>query len=207
VLRIVCCRFLALAGLVTLLAACGEPPAPPRTAAPDVPGSASASAGPAYPLPSGITAPVPLPTGGLPPGTVPTLPYVPPTYVPPATLPLVTTTPPRTTTTTTAPTPTTSPAAKCRSGPTPAQVVAVLKGLPGIPDRKLAVADGPFCSGAWHFARVQIAGEDPKKAEQLFVVTTGTPTALKVVEAGTDVCSVEVQTKAPAGIRVRACGA
>ncbi|MEU8606702.1 hypothetical protein AB0C29_01675 [Actinoplanes sp. NPDC048791] len=202
-LRIVCCRFLALAGLVTLLAACGEPPAPPLAAPPDAPGGASASSGAAYPLPSGITVPVPVPTGGFPPATVPTLPYV-----PPATLPPVATTPPRTTTpTTAAPTPTTPPAPKCRSGPTAAQVVAVLKGLPGIPDRQLAVSDGPFCAGSWQFAQVQIAGEDPKKAEQLFVVTTGTPTALKVIEAGTDVCSVEVQTKAPAGIRVRACGA
>ncbi|MEU8230142.1 hypothetical protein AB0C12_11120 [Actinoplanes sp. NPDC048967] len=211
-LRIVCCRFLALAGLMTLLAACGEPPAPAPTAPPDAPGGASASSGGPYPLPSGITAPVPVPTGGLPPGglppgglppgALPTLPYVPQATLPP---PVVTTTPPRTTTA--APTPTTTPAPKCRSGPTAAQVVAVLKGLPGIPDRELAVSDGPFCAGSWQFAQVQIAGEDPKKAEQLFVVTTGTPTALKVIEAGTDVCSVEVQTKAPAGIRVRACGA
>lgn len=86
-------------------------------------------------------------------------------------------------------------------------MLAVLEGLPGIPEQQLAVAEGPFCSGSWQFATVQIAGEDPKEAEQLFVVTSGTPTALKVIEAGTDVCSIEVQTKAPPGIRVRACGA
>jgi hypothetical protein len=202
VLRNVRYRLLALAGLLTLLAACGEPPAPPLTELPATPGGAGPS-GSAFPLPTGITAPVlPVPTGGIPPVTVP--------YVPPATLPPVFTTPPRITTTTppaTLPTPATPPAAKCRSGPTPAQVLAVLKDLPGIPDQKLALTDGPFCSGSWQFAQVQIAGADPKSAEQLFVVTTGTPTALKVIEAGTDVCSVEVQTKAPAGIRVRACGA
>ncbi|GAA3349697.1 hypothetical protein GCM10020358_72770 [Amorphoplanes nipponensis] len=194
-------RLLALAGLLTLLAGCGEPPAPPLTA-PPLDGSTGASTS-AYPLPSGLTVPAPVPTGILPPATLPTVPYV-----PPATLPPVATTPPRTTTTTTTPpAPTVSLAPKCRSGPTPAQMLAVLKGLPGIPDRKLAVADGPYCAGSWQFAAVQIAGEDPKEAEQLFVVTTGTPTALKVIEAGTDVCSVEVQSKAPAGIRARACGA
>ena len=197
-LRNVRYRLLALAGLLMLLAACGKPPEPPLSGPPEARGSAgSASA-----LPSGYTAPVPLPTtGGLPPGTLPTVPYVPPATLPPVVT--TTTTPPPTTT----PTSTVPPAPKCRSGPTKALVLAVLKGLPGIPEQELAVADGPFCSGSWQFATVQIAGEDPKDAEQIFVVTTGTPTALKVIEAGTDVCSVEVQTKAPAGIRVRACGA
>jgi hypothetical protein len=208
VLRNVRYRFLALAGSLTLLAACGEPPAPPLTAPPGASASAGPGAsGPVLPLPSGYpTGALPtgvLPTGVLPPGGLPTLPpYVPP-YVPPATLPRVTTTPPRTTT---PPTPPVPPAAKCpASGPTKAQVLAVLEGLPGIPAKKLEVVDGPFCSGSWQFAAVRIA--DEAKAEQLFVVTTGKPTALKVIEAGTDVCSTEVQTKAPAPIRVRACGA
>jgi hypothetical protein len=203
VLRIVHLRFLALAGLMTLLAACGEPPAPPLTAPPGTSASGSAS-GPVLPLPSGLSAPVPVPTGGLPPATLPTVPYV-----PPATVPYVPYTPPATTppATTTRPAPTVSAAAKCRSGPTAAQVLAVLEGLPGIPEKELKVTEGPFCSGTWQFAAVQIADEAPKDAEQLFVVTTGTPTALKVIEAGTDVCSNEVQTRAPAGIRVRACGA
>ncbi|MFI7545988.1 hypothetical protein [Actinoplanes sp. NPDC049599] len=205
-LRNVPLRLLALAGSLTLLAACGEPPAPPLTAPPGPSASPGTGAsGPVLPLPSGYpTGPLPtgtLPPGALPPGALPTLPYV-----PPATLPPVATTPPRTTATTTPPTPTVSPAAKCpAAGPTKAQVLAVLAGLPGIPDKKLEVAEGPFCSGSWQFAAVRIA--DEAKAEQLFVVTTGKPTALKVIEAGTDVCSTEVQTKAPAPIRVRACGA
>jgi hypothetical protein len=199
VLRNVHYRLLALAGALTLLAACGEPPAPPLTAPPQASGGVIAS-GSALPLPSGFTAPATVPTGGVP-GLLPT-----PPYVPPATLPPVTTTPPRTTTTTTTrPTSTVPPAARCRSGPSAAQVLAVLEGFPGIPEQELAVAAGPFCSGSWQFAEVQIA-DNPNKAERLFVVTTGTPTALKVFEAGTDVCSTEVQTQAPAGIRVRACG-
>ncbi|RSM50384.1 hypothetical protein DMB66_43690 [Actinoplanes sp. ATCC 53533] len=195
-LRDVRYRLLALAGLLMLLTACGKPPDPPLSGPPGGP----VSAGSASALPSGFTAPQPVPTG-LPPGALPTLPPLP--YVPPTTLPPVTTTTPQTTT----PASTVSPAPKCGGGPTTAQMLAVLEGLPGIPEQKLAVAEGPFCSGSWQFATVQIAGEDSKDAEQIFVVTTGTPTALKVIEAGTDVCSVEVQTKAPAGIRVRACGA
>ncbi len=203
-LRNVCFRFLVLAGSLTLLAACGEPPAPPLTAPPEASPSAGANAsGPVLPLPSGYSAPVPVPTGVLPAPVVPTVPYVPP-YVPPATLPPVATTPPTTITTTRPPTSTVSPAARCANGPSKAQVLAVLKGLPGIPEKELVVAAGPFCSGSWQFAAVQIA--DEAKAEQLFVVTTGTPTTLKVIEAGTDVCSTEVQTRAPAAIRVRACG-
>jgi len=197
-------RFLALAGSLALLAACGEPPAPPLTAPPEASASPGPGpSGPVIPLPSGYTGAVPLPTYGLPTATVPPLPYV-----PPPTLPPVVTTPPRTTTTTpptTRTTPPSLPPAKCTNGPTKAQVLAVLKGLPGIPDKELVVTEGPFCSGSWQFAAVRIAGET--KAEQLFVVTTGTPTALKVIEAGTDVCSTEVQTKAPAAIRIRACGA
>lgn len=193
-------RLLALAGVVTLLAACGKPPDPPLTAPPDTPGSPSASSS-GYPLPPGFTAPVP--TGTLPTAVLPTLPYIPPATLPTTT---TTTTPTRTTAPTTAPTSTVSPAARCRNGPSAAQVLAVLEGMPGIPEEELAVTAGPFCAGAWQFAAVEIA-DAPDKAEELFVVTTGTPTALRVIEAGTDVCSPDVQSRAPAGIRVRACGA
>ena len=204
-LRNVLLRLLALAGLMTLLAACGEPPPPPLTAPPLTGPASSSASGAVIPLPSGFTAPAPLPTGVLPTATLPPLPYVPPATLPP----VLTTTPPRTTTpATTRPTPTVPAAPKCTSsGPTKAQMLAVLEGLPGIPEEELAVAEGPFCSGSWQFATVQIADEDPEDAEQLFVVTTGRPAALKVIEAGTDVCSAEVQSRAPAGIRVRACGA
>lgn len=202
-LRNVRSRLLAVAGLLTLLAACGEPPAPPLTAPPGASPSAVGASGPVLPLPSGLNPIVPLPTNGLPPATVPALPYVPPATLPPP----VTTTPPRTTPPTTRPTSTIPPAPKCTSGPSAAQMLAVLEDQPGMPEEQLKVVDGPFCAASWQFATVRIADADPKKAEELFVVTTGTPTTLEVVEAGTAVCSAEVQTKAPAGIRVRACGA
>jgi hypothetical protein len=138
-----------------------------------------------------------LPTGGLPPGGLPTPVATLPTYP----LPTVTTTTP-----TTPPSPTPSPAAKCTSGPTGAQVLAVIKGKPGIPNETLEVHAGPYCSGSWQFTELEIAGKNADQVEPLLVVTTGKPTALTLVEAGADVCSDRVQHDAPPGIRVRACG-
>ena len=83
----------------------------------------------------------------------------------------------------------------------------MVKGTAGIPDRELKVIQGPFCSGTWQFSVIEIVARDTEdKYEPLFVVTTGTPPTLQLVEAGTDVCSKRVQDDAPAGIRVRACG-
>lgn len=129
------------------------------------------------------------------------------------TLPPVVTVPPAyppVTTTTTAPTtaPTKAPAGAglCKSGPSKAQVLAVVKGKPGIPDEPLEVTAGPYCSGSWQFAQLQIKGKDDDEVDPLLVVTKGKPASLTLVEAGGDVCSDPVQADAPAGIRVRACG-
>jgi hypothetical protein len=168
------------------LSGCGSPPQPLPTAPPEAHGVPSASGSIAPPL-----------------ATAPTLPAAPvatpPTY-PPLTYPTLTTSP-----TTPAP-PTPSPAAKCKNGPTGAQVLAVVKGRPGIPDQDLDVHAGPYCSGSWQFTELEIAGKDDDEVEPLLVVTTGKPSALTVVETGADVCSDRVQDDAPPGIRVRACG-
>lgn len=191
-------RVLPVVGVLTaviVLGACGEPPQPPLTAPPEAPGNGSASVS-AYP--SGLLPAMPttLPTAGLPTYPTPGL----PTY------PRPTTTPPATTTSPT--TPGTSPAARCTSGPTAQQVIAEVKKRPGIPDAELKVIDGPFCSGTWQFSIVEIAAADAEdKYEPLQVVSNGAAASLKVIEAGTDVCSVKVQNEAPPGIRVRACGA
>ena len=188
---------------LTLLTACGEPPAPPHTAPPEPTGSPSLGAS-ASAYPPGVvvpTLPTTLPTAvlppvTLPPATVPTLPYTPPAA----------TTPTPTTTTSRPPGP--PPAPRCTAGPSAAQVVGVVEGTAGIPDRELKVVQGPFCAGTWQFSAIEIvARPSEEKFEPLFVVTTGTPAALQLVEAGTDVCSGRVQNDAPTGIRVRACGA
>jgi len=183
--------WLFASAMLAALAACGAPPQPLPTAPPkanDLPSSGAA-------IPS-LGASVPgLPTGALPPGGLPTQPVGTfPTY------PVITTPP------TTPASPTPPPAPRCTSGPSGAQVLAVVKGKPGIPDKELEVRAGPYCSGSWQFTELELAGKSEDEVEPLLVVTTGKPSALTVVEAGADVCSDRVQDDAPSGIRVRACG-
>lgn len=178
--RLAAHRFLPILCGLALVAGCGSPPQPLPTAPPQPVGSGPlppASAGP----PSAI--------GGYPtlPPTIPTIPVV-PTFTTP------TTTPPP------------APAPRCTGGPTRAQVLAVVKGRAGIPDDDLTVTEGPYCSGSWQFTIVSIAGASDDTVEPLLVVTTGRPSALRVVEAGTDVCTDRVEDDAPPGIRVRVCG-
>jgi hypothetical protein len=190
---------LAVAGLLVagLLAGCGAPPQPLPTSPPRVNGSGNPS-GTAYPggiVPTGLPTPT---LGGLP-TTVPGLPaggYTPP--VVPTTKPSPTP----------SPTPTVPPAPVCRNGPTAAQVLTVLAGAPGVPvGAELTVTAGPFCAGTWQFATVERKPDGANdKFEPLLVVTRGKPSALTLVEAGSDVCSDVVQKDAPPGIRVRACG-
>ncbi len=200
-------RLLPFVAALTALAACGEPPAPPASSPPEPAGSSSAGASASAYAPGVVpTVPTTLPPAGLPTAGLPT------GGVPPAYTPYTPFTPPATTgatpATTTPRTPGPPGAPKCTAGPSAAQVIAVVKGTPGIPDRELKVIDGPFCSGTWQIATVEIVARDAEqKYEPLFVVTTGKPSTLRLVEAGTDVCSQQVQNDAPAGIRVRACGA
>ncbi|MGK5679839.1 hypothetical protein [Actinoplanes sp. URMC 104] len=202
---------LVLAAAAVLLGACGEPPQPLPSSPPYAPPSAAPiSIGPSGPmLPTGLpdlptALPTTLPTG-LPTG-LPTPPIggYPTGGLPPAQ-------PPRTTTTTTAPetispTPTPSHAAKCPAEPTGAQILELIKGRPGIPAKPMRVFEGPFCSGTWSFATVEATGDDADDLEPLMVVATGTGPTLALVAAGSDVCISRVQTGAPPGIRVLACG-
>jgi hypothetical protein len=213
-------RLVLIGGVAAGVAGCGaEPPQPLPTAPPGTPGSDSAAPSGGVPsvpglptagLPSGGLSSGGRPGGGLPGGGVPSgglsggglpgggVPTLPTAAVP--TYPL-----PTAATPTTPPSPTPSPAGRCTSGPTGQQVLAVIKGNPGIPDKDLVVDEGPYCSGGWQFTEVEIAGQEDQ-VDPLLVVTKGRPTALELVEAGADVCSDKVQTGAPPGIRVRACG-
>jgi hypothetical protein len=91
-----------------------------------------------------------------------------------------------------------SVAVPCAGYPTGDQIVALLRRTPGmVPSGATATVQiGPLCAGVWQYAVVMIAGRDP-----LEVVTKGAPSALRLVTAGTDICTVEVRTEAPAGIR------
>ena len=168
-------------GALVLLTACGAPPQPLPTSPPLVTPSAE---------PMSLSPPLPLITQ-LPPTGYPT--YAPGTV--------------RTTTaaTTKSPTPTPSHAARCSTSPTRAQIITLVEGQPGVPDKALTVAEGPYCSGDWSFSTVQVSGETTDPPEPLMVVATGTKT-LTLVAAGSDVCIDRVVDDAPAGIRVLACG-
>ena len=82
----------------------------------------------------------------------------------------------------------------------------MVEGKPGIPDAELRVTEGPYCAKSWQFAVLGIAGKSDDDVEPLLVVTNGKPSALRLIAAGTDVCTERVESDAPPGIRVRACG-
>ena len=198
-------RVLLLSAGLLPLTACGAPPQAETSADPPV---ASAVTAPSVaPLPSlpGITfAPIdPVPTTT--PPVVPTYPtYQPTVTTVPTTRPV--TTPPTTAPLTVSPTPTPSHARKCAGEPTGKQILALVEGDDGVPDAELVVAEGPFCATSWSFTTVRLKGEKADEAEVLMVVATGTGGTLAKVAAGTDVCNNRVQTQAPPGIRVMACG-
>nr|WP_221380541.1 hypothetical protein [Actinoplanes polyasparticus] len=184
-----------------LLSACGEPPRPLPTSPPyESPSAAPIPLNPSIALPLPTATTQPLPTGTL---TYPTVPAYPTQVYPtPTPTPTVTTTAPETTPAT----PTPSHAARCTAQPTRPQILALITGKRGIPDKPLRVYEGPFCSGAWSFTTVEVTGADADDLEPLMVVATGAGTTLALVAAGSDVCIERVQTAAPPGIRVLACG-
>jgi hypothetical protein len=196
VLRVIAfaARLMPVVGALALLAACGSPPEPLPTGPPEVYGTGPAPSG-ASAYPSGGVPSIPLPTAGLPTAGYPT--YAPPTY---PTYPAPTTSPPRPT----GP----PPAPRCTSsGPTAAQVLAVVKAGGSFPaGTKPEVKQGPYCSGTWQFTVIGEVGKTLDQVDPLFAVTTGKPSSLKVQEAGADVCSDHVLSAAPPGIRVLACG-
>lgn len=205
-------RVIPLVAVLFLLTACGAPPqrAPVATkpsARPFVPPSGAA----VPPLPDIVLGPlgaVPTTTGPLAPTLVPTYPAYPTTQAYPTptrtTAPAPTTAP--TAPLTVSPTPTPSHAPKCSGEPTARQILSLIEDDPGVPDARLAVAGGPFCAAGWSFTTVKLAGEKADEAEVLMVVATGKGSTLAKVAVGTDVCNNRVQSKAPPGIRVLACG-
>src|SRR5207244_7174672 len=87
-------------------------------------------------------------------------------------------------------------AVSCAGRPTADRVVALLRAR-GVLAGTVAVTVqvGPLCAGSWQYTVVGVTGREP-----LQVVTRGAPDALQLVAAGTDVCSADVRTEAPAGI-------
>ncbi|SDY17398.1 hypothetical protein SAMN05444365_101933 [Micromonospora pattaloongensis] len=95
-------------------------------------------------------------------------------------------------------------AVDCRRRPDGAQIVALLRRTPGLlpTNARVTVRQGPLCARDWQYTVLVVPGREP-----LQVVTSGTPTALTLVAAGTDVCGIPVRVTAPPGIRALACDA
>ncbi|WP_436525231.1 hypothetical protein [Actinoplanes sp. HUAS TT8] len=199
-------RYIPLAVGLLLTAACGSPH--DDTAAQPAPLPSVAS------LPPSIGLPPPTFTPISPGGVLPTTAWTPPTYAyptgtyayPAGTYPTAATTTPTEAPLTKSPTPTPAHAAKCVGQPTGAEILALIKGKDGIPNKTLKVQDGPFCADGWAFTTVELAGSGTGDQEPLNVVTSGKGSTLTFITAGSDVCNPQVQASAPAGIRVLACG-
>jgi hypothetical protein len=87
-------------------------------------------------------------------------------------------------------------AVNCNGRPGLDRVLAVLraKGLVS-GSAKVTAQAGPLCAGTWQYTVLDVVGQGP-----LQVVTQGPPASLRLVTAGTDVCSTELRTQAPLGI-------
>ncbi|MEH0984902.1 hypothetical protein [Micromonospora sp. CPCC 205556] len=160
-------------------AACAGPPGQSPAAPP----------GPPAPPWSTVSRPATAPPTTLPTGLLPTPPATPPVGFPPPGGP--------------APTPTPDPGltvAPCADRPTADRVVALLRGKVLPRGVSVRASRGPLCAADWQYTVFAVRGH-----EELQVVTSGTPAALTLVTAGTDVCSVEVRAVAPPAIRTLAC--
>ena len=86
-------------------------------------------------------------------------------------------------------------AVACAGYPSAAPVIALLRNRGVVGSRtSVTVREGPLCAGSWQYTVVALGGQE------LQVVTTGAPSQLKLVTAGTYVCNAEVLTQAPPGI-------
>lgn len=85
----------------------------------------------------------------------------------------------------------------CLGQPSGEQVIATVRAKTRLLPRSgtIGVPTGPLCSGTWQYTILQAPNRDP-----LLVVTKGTPGALTIVTAGSDVCTITVRTQAPAGL-------
>ncbi|MEV0805487.1 hypothetical protein [Micromonospora sp. NPDC050200] len=93
-------------------------------------------------------------------------------------------------------------AVACAGRPTADRVVGLLRGRVLPRDVSVKATAGPLCAADWQYTVLAVTGH-----EELQVVTRTESAALRLVTAGTDVCSIEVRTVAPPGIRTLACDA
>ena len=90
----------------------------------------------------------------------------------------------------------------CAGRPSADRVVGLLRGRVLPRGVSVRATQGPLCAADWQYTVLAVTGH-----EELQVVTRTESTALRLVTAGTDVCSIEVRAVAPPGIRTLACDA
>ncbi|MFI7552458.1 hypothetical protein ACIBQ2_22225 [Micromonospora sediminimaris] len=94
-------------------------------------------------------------------------------------------------------------AVACPGEPSGKQIIELVRGgrglLPG--SARVSVRSGPLCAADWHLTTLDVAGYEP-----LQVVSRDRAGSLRLVTAGTDVCTAEVRVASPAGIQTLACG-
>ncbi|MEU5788609.1 hypothetical protein ABZ754_12880 [Micromonospora purpureochromogenes] len=103
------------------------------------------------------------------------------------------------------PTPSPTPglvAVACAGRPSADRVVGLLRGRVLPRGVSVRATQGPLCAADWQYTVLAVTGH-----EELQVVTRTESATLRLVTAGTDVCSIEVRTVAPPGIRTLACDA
>jgi hypothetical protein len=88
-------------------------------------------------------------------------------------------------------------AVACAGRPRADQVIAVARAVPRLLPASVTVTVkvGPLCAGTWQYTVLAAPDREP-----LQVLTRGAPSALAFVTAGTNVCTANAITGAPAGI-------
>ncbi|WP_332317139.1 hypothetical protein [Verrucosispora sp. WMMA2121] len=94
-------------------------------------------------------------------------------------------------------------AVACTGEPSAKRIIELVRGrrglLPG--SARVSVSKGPLCAADWHLTTLDVAGYEP-----LQVVTRDRAGTLRLVTAGTDVCTAEVRVASPPGIQALTCG-
>jgi hypothetical protein len=90
----------------------------------------------------------------------------------------------------------------CGGRPSAAQIVTLLKRRGLLPSSyRERVTVGPMCAGTWQWTVLETSNGPLQAVSEL------SDNTLRLITAGTDVCSIEVRAGAPAGIRAAACDA
>ncbi|WP_374225229.1 hypothetical protein [Micromonospora sp. C95] len=94
-------------------------------------------------------------------------------------------------------------AVACTGEPSAKRIIELVRGRRGLlsSSARVSVSNGPLCAADWHLTSLDVAGYEP-----LQVVTRDRAGTLRLVTAGTDVCTAEVRVASPPGIQTLACG-